>query len=176
MKVINCFIIWHILYVSFTLKISFYHDVFFGLAWWKTSREVNITFYQRTLLGTSANQKRHYLKSYNNENYCINFIFVPNIHIQCARCYLRYSFLFCFTNSKQTKNHATVWMWKVTWYWVIIVIPFTIFNILNIKLLTCFNRSIHTGFCIWLYFYNVYDCRWIYLRFICFEILICSGE
>jgi hypothetical protein len=24
------------------------------------------TFYQRTLLGTSANQKRHYLKSYNN--------------------------------------------------------------------------------------------------------------
>jgi hypothetical protein len=27
---------------------------------------LNITFYQRTLLGTSANQKRHYLKSYNN--------------------------------------------------------------------------------------------------------------
>jgi hypothetical protein len=33
------------------------------------SREVIITFYQRTLLGTSANQKRHYLKSYNNVNY-----------------------------------------------------------------------------------------------------------
>jgi len=29
------------------------------------SREVNITFYQRTFLGTSANQKRHYLKLYN---------------------------------------------------------------------------------------------------------------
>jgi hypothetical protein len=28
--------------------------------------EVIITFYQRTLLGMSANQKRHYLKSYNN--------------------------------------------------------------------------------------------------------------
>jgi hypothetical protein len=41
LKVINCFIIWHILYVSFTLKISFYHNVFFGLAWWKTSREMN---------------------------------------------------------------------------------------------------------------------------------------
>jgi hypothetical protein len=27
--------------------------------------EVNITFYQRTLLWTSANQKRHYLKLYN---------------------------------------------------------------------------------------------------------------
>ena len=26
---------------------------------------LNITFYQRTLLGTSANQKKHYLKSYN---------------------------------------------------------------------------------------------------------------
>jgi len=38
--------------------------------------EVNITFYQRTLLGTSANQKRHYLKSYNN---CIYLrILVPN--------------------------------------------------------------------------------------------------
>jgi len=31
-----------------------------------TSREVIITLYQRTLLGTSANQKKHYLKSYNN--------------------------------------------------------------------------------------------------------------
>jgi len=30
-----------------------------------TSREVNIAFDQRMLLGTSANQKRHYLKSYN---------------------------------------------------------------------------------------------------------------
>ena len=29
------------------------------------SRGVNITFYQRTLLRTSANQRRHYLKSYN---------------------------------------------------------------------------------------------------------------
>jgi hypothetical protein len=66
LKVINWFIIWHILYVSFTLKINFYHDVFFGLAWWKTSREVNITFFKRTLTGTSANRKRHYLKSYNN--------------------------------------------------------------------------------------------------------------
>ena len=27
---------------------------------------LNITFHQITLLGTSANQKRHYLKSYNN--------------------------------------------------------------------------------------------------------------
>ena len=26
------------------------------------------TFHQRTYLGTSANQKRHYLKSYNNKN------------------------------------------------------------------------------------------------------------
>jgi hypothetical protein len=26
---------------SVTLKISLYHDVFFGLAWWKTSHEVN---------------------------------------------------------------------------------------------------------------------------------------
>jgi hypothetical protein len=30
-----------------------------------TSREVNLMLYQRLLLGTSANQKRHYLKSYN---------------------------------------------------------------------------------------------------------------
>ena len=35
---------------------------------------VIITFYQRTLLGASANQKRHYLKSYNNTQYCQNFI------------------------------------------------------------------------------------------------------
>ena len=28
--------------------------------------EVIITFYQRTFPGTSANQKKHYLKSYNN--------------------------------------------------------------------------------------------------------------
>ena len=33
-----------------------------------TSRDVNITFYQRTLLGMSANQKRHYLKSFNKNN------------------------------------------------------------------------------------------------------------
>jgi hypothetical protein len=31
-----------------------------------TFSTVIITFYQRTLLGTSVNQKRHYLKSYNN--------------------------------------------------------------------------------------------------------------
>jgi hypothetical protein len=36
---------------------------------------LNITFYQRTLLGTSANQKRHYLKSYNNTNYSVQTIF-----------------------------------------------------------------------------------------------------
>jgi hypothetical protein len=33
---------------------------------------LNITFYQRTLLGTSANQKRYYLKSYNNIHYAID--------------------------------------------------------------------------------------------------------
>ena len=32
---------------------------------------LNITFYQRTLLGASANHKRHYLKSYNNIVYRI---------------------------------------------------------------------------------------------------------
>jgi hypothetical protein len=36
LKVINYFIIWHILYVDFILKISFHHDVFFGLAWCRT--------------------------------------------------------------------------------------------------------------------------------------------
>jgi len=30
-------------------------------------------FYQRTLQGTSANQKRHYLKSYNNIIYGMNY-------------------------------------------------------------------------------------------------------
>jgi hypothetical protein len=81
LKVINCFIIWHISYVAFTLKISFYHNVFFGFIWCKTLEcyihctlhvtycEVIIAFYQRRLLGRSANQKRHYLKSYNNVNY-----------------------------------------------------------------------------------------------------------
>ena len=33
------------------------------------SHEVKIMFYQRMLLGTSANQKRQYLKSYNNTIY-----------------------------------------------------------------------------------------------------------
>jgi hypothetical protein len=33
------------------------------------SHEGNIMFYQRTLLGMSANQKRQYLKSYNNTIY-----------------------------------------------------------------------------------------------------------
>jgi hypothetical protein len=33
------------------------------------SHEVNIMFDQRTLLGMSANQKRQYLKSYNNTIY-----------------------------------------------------------------------------------------------------------
>jgi hypothetical protein len=53
-----------------------------------------ITFYQRTLLGTSANQKRHYLKSY-NKFYCsinklsisvntrINQPMEPDIHLGC---------------------------------------------------------------------------------------------
>jgi hypothetical protein len=36
-----------------------------------TSREVITTFYQRTLL---ANQKRHYLKSYNNIRYIMHNI------------------------------------------------------------------------------------------------------
>ena len=40
------------------------------------SREVNITFDQRTFLGTSANQKRHYLKSYNNEIYCWEILII----------------------------------------------------------------------------------------------------
>ena len=43
LKVINCFIIWHILYVSFTLKISFDHDIFFCLHCWNvifTSHDV----------------------------------------------------------------------------------------------------------------------------------------
>ena len=46
-----------------------------------TSREVIITFYQRTLLGTSANQKRHYLKSYNNNKYYISH---PSIIAHCV--------------------------------------------------------------------------------------------
>ena len=34
---------------------------------------LNITLYQRTFLGTSANQKRHYLKSYNKTYFfCFN--------------------------------------------------------------------------------------------------------
>jgi hypothetical protein len=45
----------------------------------------NVLFYQRTLLGTSANQKRHYLSSYNNM-YCIyskgKFIFEKNINLE----------------------------------------------------------------------------------------------
>ena len=41
LKVINCFIIWHILYVIFIFKMSFYRNVFFGLAWYVTSRQVN---------------------------------------------------------------------------------------------------------------------------------------
>ena len=39
--------------------------------------EVHIAFYQRTLLGTSANQKRQYLLSYNN------FIYI-NIWVSCG--------------------------------------------------------------------------------------------
>jgi hypothetical protein len=35
---------------------------------WSTHGTLYWPFYQRTLLGTSANQKRHYLKSYNNEH------------------------------------------------------------------------------------------------------------
>ena len=36
------------------------------------SREGNITLYQRTFLGTSDNQKRHYLKSYNKQYYSLS--------------------------------------------------------------------------------------------------------
>jgi len=95
----------HILYVSFTLKISFYHDVFFGLAWWKTSREVikcyihlaNITFYQRTLPGTSANQKRHYLRSYNNMWY--------SLAVTCDRSVVFYRYLkVALSTIKQTNK------------------------------------------------------------------------
>jgi hypothetical protein len=39
---------------------------------------VIITFYQRTLLGMSANQKRHYLKSYNNHIYFRELEFEPD--------------------------------------------------------------------------------------------------
>ena len=53
LKVINCFIIWHILYVIFTFKVSFYHNVFFGLVWYVTSREVNIAFWG--LINPSSN-------------------------------------------------------------------------------------------------------------------------
>jgi len=39
-------------------------------------RALNITFYQRTLLGTSANQKRYYLKSYNTLMYYVKMVVV----------------------------------------------------------------------------------------------------
>jgi len=49
------------------------------------SREVNIAFYQRTFLGTSANQKRHYLKSYSNIQ-LLTFVEV-NIRIYRSKIY-----------------------------------------------------------------------------------------
>ena len=39
---------------------------------------LNITFYQRTLLGTSANQKRYYLKLYNN-TICFAQYLIPTV-------------------------------------------------------------------------------------------------
>jgi hypothetical protein len=70
--------------LSEKILVRFHHNVCFGWDWWKTLEcsitctlrharwinviftvpcEVNIMFYQRLFLGTSANQKRH-LKSY----------------------------------------------------------------------------------------------------------------
>ena len=46
---------------------------------------LNITFYQRTLPGTSANQKRHDLKSYNNMQ-LLTFVEV-NIMIYRSKIY-----------------------------------------------------------------------------------------
>ena len=59
-----------------------------------TLREVNITFYQRTLLGTSANQKIHYLKSYNKCSLtyflCSNISAVPAYGIYISQL-MRYT-------------------------------------------------------------------------------------
>jgi hypothetical protein len=50
---------------------------------------LNITFYQRTLLGTSANQKRHYLKSYNNiECLLLVLCLVVDVIIFPGTCYV----------------------------------------------------------------------------------------
>jgi len=40
---------------------------------------LNITFYQRTLLGASANQKRHYLKSYNKLYSSLKILFCSHM-------------------------------------------------------------------------------------------------
>ena len=104
-KVINCFIIWHILYVSFTLKISFYRDVFFGLAWCKTlafyihrtlrhARWINAIFTARYVRWGEYNalsenvtrdvnqsEKKHYLKSYNNVYYLPVFVYFHDLGI-----------------------------------------------------------------------------------------------
>jgi hypothetical protein len=60
---------------------------------------VIITFYQRTLLGMSANQKRHYLKSYNNDIYFGELEFEPD-----AIC--KFMMLLCKSQLNENESQA----------------------------------------------------------------------
>jgi hypothetical protein len=46
-----------------------------------TSHEMNIKLYQRTLLGTSANHKRHYLNSYNSLLFLVILQYAMNLQL-----------------------------------------------------------------------------------------------
>ena len=102
LKVIKCFIIWHILYVSFTLKISFYRDAFFGLAWCKTlacyihrtlhhARWINTIFTARyPRWGEYNNLLKNVTRDVNqSESQCLLFASV------CIFSWLGYSVVYC---------------------------------------------------------------------------------
>ena len=89
-----------------------------------TSCEVIITFYQRTLLGTSANQKRHYLKSYNNIYY-----------------HMLYTDLLLSLGQHYTSSHVIYWFITITWSTLynitcyILIYYYHLVNIIHLQML-----------------------------------------
>ena len=125
MKISNCFIIWNILDVAFTRKISFYHDVFIGLYGCKTlacyidhalRREVNIyqlwTFYEvnmlyMNLLGLYWPRKKSW-GQYNPSRSIYNIL----TELKVLKFYIPYLFQYYYLNIKILKFYQNWIFWE----------------------------------------------------------------
>jgi hypothetical protein len=113
------------------------------------SREVNITIYQRTFLGTSANQKRHYLKSYNESNWYIRLCILWHSvqHALWTQLFSKYC--------SKVKSSVILYTWEYSQLCTLFVRKSTL-----VRCMSSCNYSIH------LYNSKLWTCNCTHLFFI----------